>query len=81
MRGSSTASAAEAPGRGAAGQSLAPPVVAPLSQETEEPRERRARWARSGVAASPGGQLAATVSVIVFAFLIAGLASKRGREE
>ena len=45
------------------------------------PRERRARWARSGVAASPGGQLAATVSVIVFAFLIAGLASKRGREE
>ena len=37
--------------------------------------------ARSGVAASPGGQLAATVSVIVFAFLIAGLASKRGREE
>jgi hypothetical protein len=41
----------------------------------------RTRLVRDSLIRSPGGQLAATVALIVFAFFIASLTSKRGASE
>lgn len=60
-------------------QSLGPPVVARLSDDPAQHRQP-VRWSRSGGFASPAGQLTGTVSMIVFALAIAGLASKREAE-
>ena len=60
-----------------------PPVVASLSKGTNgasgaaTPAPIRERLLRRSLLRSPGGQLATTATLIVFAFLIASLASRR----
>lgn len=54
-------------------ESLAPPVIAPLSAEVREPVSTSSRTAHGGIIATREGRLATTATLIVFAFLIAGL--------
>lgn len=60
--------------------SYRPPILAPLAAEPEEPlgrAPRRGSFAGNAVLDSPGGQLATTVAVFVFAMFLASLASRR----
>jgi len=76
----SSASAAEPATAVAHTRSLAPPVVAKLSDEPEARSAAPTRRTRNGLG-SAGGQLAATVSLIVFALFISALASGREARE